>query len=196
MYVYNYKQPTFAILNWQNKEIKIKNTTHLHDIILIAPIIELKDKVEGNFQVIASKTIKIGKECKLNYPSALVLLQDKNRSSASEINPIENQIYIDQKTQIKGTICYFESIKEDNFKTQIVLKEQAKITGEVYCEGNFELSGILSGSVYTYQFISNKAGSIFINHIYNGQIISEDLPDSFCGLLFEQEKKGVAKWLY
>ena len=184
------------IIIQSNKEIKVKNTTQLKDIILIAPIIELEDKVEGNFQLIANKSIKIGKECNLNYPSALVLIQDKKRSSDSEINPFENQIYIDQKTQIKGTICYFESIKEDNFKTQIILNEQATITGEVYCEGNFELAGILSGTVYTYQFVSNKAGSIFINHIYNGQIISEDLPSSFCGLLFEQEKKGVAKWLY
>ncbi len=177
--------------------INIKNTANLKDIILIAPIIEIEDGTTGNFQAIATQRIAVGKTCKLDYPSALVLFQDNKNNPKLAINPpLDNQIFIDSTTTIKGSVCYFRTKEYPDFKTQIVLETKSRIKGQVYCTGNFELKGSVSGSVYTKQFIANQAGSIFINHIYNGTIENENIPIVFGGIVLEQTPKTIMKWLY
>lgn len=177
--------------------IRIKKTALLKDLILIAPIIEIEDGTTGNFQAIASKRITVGKECKLNYPSALVLFQDnKNNPNLVSNNTFDNQIFIDFGTIIKGSVCYFQTKELADFQAQIVLEKETRIKGQVYCNGNFELRGTVSGSVYTKQFVANQAGSIFVNHIYNGMIENENIPIIFGGIVFENEPKTVMKWLY
>lgn len=177
--------------------IRIKNTALLNDLILIAPIIEVEDGTIGSFQSIASKKITIGKNCKLNYPSALVLFQDNYNNPNSLLNnTLDNQIFIDFGTIIKGSICYFQTKEITDFKTQIVLEKDARIKGQVYCNGNFELKGSVSGSVYTKQFIANESGSIFVNHIYNGIIENQNIPNIFGGIILDKESKTIMKWLY
>jgi cytoskeletal protein CcmA (bactofilin family) len=177
--------------------IRIRRTALLKDLILIAPIIEIEDGTTGNFQAIASKRITVGKECKLSYPSALVLFQDnkENQNTISD-SKLENQIFIDSRTIIKGSVCYFQTKELADFQTQIVLEIEVRIKGQVYCYGNLELKGAVSGSVYTKQFVANQAGSIFVNHIYNGMIENENIPTIFGGIVFENEPKTVMKWLY
>lgn len=177
--------------------ITIKKMAILKDIILIAPIIEIEDEVSGNFQALASKKITLGKSCNLHYPSALLLFQDnKNNINETSNIPFDNQIYINTGTVVKGSIVYFQTKETPDFKTQVVLDEKAKVKGQVYCNGNFELKGTVSGSVYTKQFVANQSGSIFMNHIYNGTIENENIPLIYGGILMDQEPKTVLKWLY
>lgn len=177
--------------------IKIRKTALLTDVILIAPIIEIEDETTGTFQAVASKKITMGKKCNLNYPSALVLSQD-NKNNANEIStiPFDNQIFIDAGSIVKGTVCYLQNKEIADFQTQIVLEKEAKIKGQVYCNGNFEIKGTVSGSVYTKQFVANQSGSIFMNHIYNATIENETVPKIYGGIILEQEPKTVLKWLY
>ena len=182
------------IIIQSEQKITVKKSATLKDIILIAPIIIIEDEVSGNFQVICNKQIKVGVDCKLNYPSALVLLEKKDEVTASQMSDIP--IFIDKRTEIRGSILYLKAIKKNDFNTQVILNEESIIKGEVYCEGNLELKGKVVGSVYTEQFVVNKAGSVFINHIYNGQIANDNFPNQFCGLLFKDNQKSVAKWMY
>lgn len=177
--------------------IKIKKSSLLKDIILIAPTIEIEDETIGNFQAIASKKISMGKKCILNYPSALVLFQDnKNNPDETSIVPFDNQIFIDSQSTIRGTVSYIQTKETSDFKTQVVLEKDSKIKGQVYCNGNFEIKGTVSGSVMTKQFLANQAGSIFVNHIYNGTIENENIPTIYGGILLEQNPKTVLQWLY
>lgn len=177
--------------------IKVMKTAFLTDVILIAPIVEIEDGTTGNFQVIASKKIVLGKNCSLRYPSALMLYQDNKTDQQENTNiPFNNQIFVDTGTQFKGTVCYLQTKETPDFQTQIVLEKDAKIMGQVYCNGNFELRGTVSGSVYTKQFMANQSGSIFVNHIYNGTIENEGIPAIYGGIPLEQEPKAVLKWLY
>lgn len=177
--------------------IRIKKTALLKDLILIAPIIEIEEGTTGNFQAIASKKITVGKACKLDYPSALVLFQDnKSNPSGVTVIPLDNQIFIDSGTLLKGSVCYFQTKEIADFQTQVVLEKDARIKGQVYCNGNFELKGTVSGSVYTKQFVANQAGSIFVNHIYNGTIENENIPNIFGGIVLAATPKTIMKWLY
>lgn len=177
--------------------VKVTKTALLKDIIIIAPIIEIEDGTTGNFQAIASKRISLGKGCNLSYPTALVLYQDtKVKPNVPSTNTFDNKIFIGAGSIIKGSICYYKTDDEANFLTHITLEEKAQIKGQVYCKGNFELKGKVSGSVYTKQFVANQAGSIFVNHVYNGTIENENIPNIIGGILFDQQPKTIMKWLY
>lgn len=177
--------------------IKIKKTAVLKDLILIAPIIEIEEGTTGNFQAIASKRISVGKNCDLRFPTALVVYQDnKEQLPTYSGNSTEIPIFIDTATTLKGSVCYYQTKEETDFSTQIKIEEQVRIKGQLYCKGNLELKGIVSGGVYTRQFVANQAGSIFVNHLYNAVIENETIPKIYGGLLFEKEPKTILKWLY
>lgn len=179
--------------------IKVRKTALLKDIILIAPIIEIEDETIGNFQAIASKKITLGKKCNLNYPSALLLFQDNKNDiidNNNYNNLSENKIFIDAESILKGCVTYIQTKETSDFQTQIILEKDSKIKGQVYCNGNLEIKGTVSGSIYTKQFVANQAGSIFMNHVYNATIENESVPAIYGGLILEKEPKTVLKWLY
>ncbi len=176
-------------------KIKVYPSAKLKDVILIAPQIEILDKVSGNFQGLAARKIIVGKNCELIYPTALVLVE-KEKATAQNNNEEINQIIINKNANIKGIIAFITKDKTDNYKSQIVLEENTVITGEVYCNQNIELKGTVKGSVYTKGFIANQFGSVYKNHIYNGKILGNDLPQQYCGLLLKNTQQKVVKWLY
>lgn len=178
--------------------IKVKKTAHLKDVILVAPTVEIEEETEGSFQVIANKRINVGKTCKLNFPSALVLIENEETQGSHQYQAnIKKQILIGEGTYIKGCVTYLDTRKPiTNFDSQIVLMKGAAIMGQVYCMGSFELMGGVSGSVYTKQFITNAGGSVYLNHILNGRIENLENLDYFGGILFKDEPKSIMKWGY
>lgn len=181
------------IIVYSETRIRVKEACNLKDVILIAPEIEIEDRVKGNFQAFANKKINVGKNCELEYPSALVL----NEKIVQATNTTEEiqQIVIDKETTFRGVVVFLSEHNEESYKPQIVLEEQSTIMGEVYCNQNLELLGAVNGSVFTKGFIANQFGSVYKNHIYNGKILANDLPEQYCGLSFNDTKAKVAKWL-
>lgn len=186
---------TGNIIIQSQEKIIVKNSAILKDIILAAPVIEIEDNFQGSLQAFANETIKIGKKCSLVYPSSLVLAEKATQNPHAAFNALQNKIHIDIETKIKGSICYLQSKPEPGFLTNIHIGLKSDVAGEIYCEGNLELRGDVTGSVYTNQFITNEGGTVFINHLYNVSI-TNGLPENFGGILFENEKKSVVKWLY
>ncbi|HBI00705.1 MAG TPA: hypothetical protein PLL09_01165 [Flavobacterium sp.] len=179
--------------------VSIRKSALLRDIIVVAPYVEIEEGFNGNLQVFSTKSIRIQKNCTLNYPSALILVnQEKEVANYSSPN---NQIFIDSGTIVSGTVCYFSTAVENNFGTQVILQPQSQVRGELYCEGNIEVMGWINGTLYAHQFVSNKAGSVFMNHLFNAKISSEKIQPEFAGILFENnlqisKKKSIIKWLY
>ena len=186
---------TGNIIIQSQEKIIVKNSAVLKDIILAAPVIEIEDNFQGSLQAFANETIKVGKKCRLEYPSSLILSEKEIQNPNAAFNALQNKIHIDVETKIKGSICYLQSKPEPGFLTNIHIGLKSSVAGEVYCEGNLELRGNVKGSVYTNQFIANEGGTVFINHLYNVSI-TDGLPENFGGILFENEKKSVVKWLY
>jgi cytoskeletal protein CcmA (bactofilin family) len=171
--------------------ITIMATSVLKDVVVIAPKIVIEDGVVGNFQAIASNTIQVGKNVNLSYPSALVISEKESEFSE------EGKITIDAFSTIKGVVVFISNKDLSNsFGTHLKVEDKTKIIGEVYCEGNFELKGEVWGSVFSHQLVSNTAGTIFINHLYNAKIASTDFPSYYSGILFENQSKNIMKWLY
>jgi len=185
---------TGNIVIYSDVKIKVYPSAKLKDVVLIAPQIEIIDKVKGNFQGFATNKITVGSNCKFAYPTALLLVE-KKKATTQNNNEETNQIIISKNAEIKGIIGYVTNDTTDNYKSQIIIEENTVITGEVYCNQNIELKGTVNGSVYTKGFIANQFGSVYKNHIYNGTILGNDLPQQYCGLPFVNSQLKVAKWL-
>ncbi|MBL4568198.1 MAG: hypothetical protein JKY69_00475, partial [Flavobacteriaceae bacterium] len=169
-------------------KIKVPASSQLENVILIAPIIEIAEGVKGSFQAFASQQIIVGANCQLAYPTTLVVF-DKNDGKENK------QIVISSSATVKGIVAYVSDNKRANYKAQIVLDHNAVVYGEIYCQGNLELKGTVNGAVYTNSFIANQSGGIYVNHIYNGSINSEQLTRHYSGLFFNESTKTVVKWL-
>lgn len=182
--------------------ITINKGVSLIDVILIAPKIKISDQVEGTFQAIAHEQIIVGNNCKLHFPSSLVVLK---REQAIVDKPNEVPIEIGVSTVLEGSVVYInEKTKKKRDKrsrrrgvnTHLKIGANALIKGEVYCKGNVELLGVVKGSCYVNKFIANQFGSKYINHIYNGEIRPFTVKE-YGGLPFkENHKKSIVKWLY
>ena len=188
---------TGHIVVQSQSKIIIDAFSSLIDVVLIAPEIEIQANVKGNFQAIASKQLSVGKNCRLNYPSALVLIEkDDFIENTGNQNEENNDLTIESGSEIKGVLVYLGNESNTNYKPNITIGENVTLYGEVYCNKNLELKGSVFGSVFTNNFIANQLGSIYQNHIYNATIEVNKLPEEYIGLPFNDSKKGVLKWLY
>lgn len=178
-------------------KIIVEASSALKDVLLIAPEIEIADYVTGNFQAIASKDIYIGKEVILEYPSAMVLREKEiYKTNGLSESLSQNKIFIDEYSTLRGVVVFVSETQTNNYAAQIEITENATVVGEVYCSENIELKGSVYGTVFTNNFISRQSGLVYQNHVYNGKIIVNNLPQEFVGLSFKDSKKGVLEWLY
>lgn len=178
------------------KKISVDASANLTDCILIAPIIEIGNRVKGNFQAFATKKILVGQNCILNYPSALVLVENETNSQINENRSDRSKIKIETNSKVEGVVLFLGKEKQKNYDSQIEIKKNVLVKGEVYCNQNMEHNGKVIGSVFTDEFIVKKGGSVYINHLYNGTVSINSLPQEYVGLPLEQGKKGMLKWLY
>lgn len=189
---------TGHIIVQSKTQIIVNKTASLKDVVLIAPTISFESGVKGSVQAIATKEITVGEECELDYPSALVLNEKVNLKSSivDEVNTEEKPlIQIEEGSNIKGVVICL--VKGNNYKAQILIGKNAVIEGEVYCDRNLELLGMVYGSVYTSNIVANQSGSIYHNHLYNATISSDKLPEQYVGLTYENSQhKEVMLWLY
>ncbi|MEO8934109.1 MAG: polymer-forming cytoskeletal protein [Xanthomarina sp.] len=178
-------------------KIIVEASSHLTDVVLIAPEIEIQNGVHGIFQSLATKKITVGENCKLSYPSALIIKNKKILYSPEiESQNSHSDMRIGENSVIKGLVIYYGESIDNNYKAQLIIEEDAVVQGQVYCNLNLELKGTVQGSVFASHFIANRAGSIYQNHIYNGHILIDDLPKQYVGLTFDDSRKRVMKWLY
>ncbi|MFS4493180.1 hypothetical protein [Maribacter sp. 2308TA10-17] len=180
------------------RRIIVEATSQLQDIVLSAPEIIVKKGVVGSFQAIASKNIEVGRNCILEYPSALVVNHSTtNNQNANTVR--KPDISVGQKSIVKGSIVYLmKGEKQQRFHPQIKIDTDAVVWGEVYCAQNLELKGKVFGSVNTYGFVALESGSIYQNHFFNGTIDSSRLPREYTGLPLTNNTsfKAITKWLY
>lgn len=182
--------------------ITVNKDVSLIDVILIAPKIKIRDHVEGAFQAIANEQIEVGENCKLHFPSSLVVLQTQV-VNANQFNEVAIEIGAD--SVVEGSVVFISeksNITANNRKrrrgvsTHLKINTNANIKGEVYCKGNVELLGIIKGSCYANKFVANQFGSKYINHIYNGEIRPFAV-NKYAGIPFKKTNiKSVVKWLY
>lgn len=150
--------------------IVVMSTCKLENVILIAPNVRFEDGFVGSVQVIAHETIRVGKNVKLNYPSALILNEEHKNESMDK-----HGIFLQDKAQVLGGVLLFS--QEPNARKSLILHvDNARIGGLVYNLGETELKGEIIGYLYTNQFTLNAGGGQYANHLLNAKISSDLLP--------------------
>ena len=170
------------------KKIYVDASSHLKNVILIAPSISIGENFKGSLQAFATDQIKVASGVILDYPSVL-LLNPKNNFSNSNIP----KITIEPNTEINGAIAYLKGSNaqlEKNVTSHIHIKENATVNGQIFSSYNLNLEGQVNGHVITNQFITPYRGSYYINHVFNANMSSKAISPNFSGLLF---RKVLAK---
>jgi cytoskeletal protein CcmA (bactofilin family) len=173
-------------------KIVVEASAKLTDVILVAPVIEIQERVKGTFQAFATESISVAKHVTLEYPSALVMQRNYVRDESSQTK----MIYVADHSVIKGNVLVLGKTEATNYDAQAKIMPNAIIKGVIYCEQNLELRGTVYGTVYTDNFIIKEKGSIYQNHLFNAKISSSELELEFVSLPINHSKKGIAKWLY
>ncbi|TCK65004.1 hypothetical protein DFQ05_2216 [Winogradskyella wandonensis] len=192
----NFVELTGNIVVQSETEIVVSASTRLKDVLLIAPKITIVDNVKGAFQAIANKSIAVGKNVNLSYPSSLIVEETRISHIENSVQKKNIPIEIGNNTTISGQMIFFGQTKANNYDSQIYISEDVTINGEVYCNQNIELLGTVRGTVFAHNFIVHKGGSIYQNHLYGAKISVDALPQKYVGMLINDSEKAVAKWLY
>lgn len=181
-------------------EIVVRPSAHLTDVTLVAPKITIEKGFNGRASFIASEKIAIAENVRLEYPSSLVLV-DSEIDEQIPVSKGEEPIFIADGSKIAGNVIFLDEREEKeigkmNSFTHIAIALEGSVKGYVYCQGNVELMGSVTGTVYTHRFLAREFGSVYINHIYNGKILARDLESGFGGLPLKDSDKAIIKWLY
>lgn len=181
-------------------EIVVAPSAHLTDVTLVAPKITIEEGFMGSASFIASKKITIAENVRLAYPSSLVLV-DIEIDEQIPVPKGEEPIFIADGSTVAGNVIFLDEREEKengrmNSFTHIAIAPKGSVNGYLYCQGNVELMGSVTGTVYTHRFLAREFGSVYINHIYNGRILARELEPGFGGLPFKDSDKAIIKWLY
>lgn len=177
-------------------EIVVSKHANLTDVMVVAPKITIESGFEGNAYFLASEHLIVEGDVVINYPSSLILY-DSSKIEDPGTPSDSPHIQVSENAHVQGVVVYLtERSQEYHTKTNISIAPKALIEGELYCEGNIEMYGTVQGTVYAHRFVTNKFGSIYVNHIFNGSILGKTLSEKYCGLPFENTSKNVVKWLY
>lgn len=168
--------------------IEVDQTAQLTDVILIAPTINIKNDVKGTFQAIASDSITIGKNCNLQYPSAIVLLKNNE-------NKFQTVIKMMDSSAISGGIYSFTD-SADIMKTVVELGDKTIVNGIVYVQGYLSPKGVIYGTVITNYLLFKKSASVYLNYLVDAEINKNKMskyyvgPDLFAG----NKSNKIIKW--
>ena len=182
------------ILIISRQEIEISPFAKLDQVLLVAPKVLFRSGFQGNVHVIAEETV-LQENVRLNYPSSIIVSAKEGAESNPE-SSYSPKIEIGEHSVLEGNLVFLDASEETSPKLDLMLAENSLVEGNIYCEGYTELRGTIQGSLYTRYFVANHRGSLYMNHIYNGRILTRDIKQEMSGLPLNGQKKKVAAWLY
>jgi hypothetical protein len=168
------------------EKISIQSEAKLSDIILIAPEIDIEKGFEGSIQCFATRSITVGADCKLKYPSALVLL-----------NGTDSLIVIRKNALVEGYVVIPGTDQSLAGRSTFRLEKGATLHGMAYVNAAADIQGDLWGHMMAKIFMASSGTGRYSNHILDGNLNSEKRSPYFPGTLLWAHTKEltVAKWL-
>jgi hypothetical protein len=165
-----------------NTIIDIGRESKLEDVILSAPIIRIANEFTGRIQCLATDSILIGENVKLNYPSVLCIANNNN-------SQVGKSIILNKGDSIYGDILIYNS-NRDTKKNLMIVPERSYIYGRIYCNGAIDFHGSIVGSLYTDHLIF--VSSVFHeNYISNSSINRKGLSPHYISAIFMKSDRNL-----
>ena len=167
-----------------NQIVAVKASSRLENVILKAPTVIIESGFEGSIQVVATDSLVVENDVKLNFPSALVVDSEKNNKP--------HKIRVGSGTVIQGLVSISDRQKdyENNY---MYLNVGSTVFGNVIAQGVLSLRGNVYGYVEAYKTVVSKSSSVNYNTLLDCTIDSDQLED-FC-VFFFGNNAGVLKYL-
>ncbi len=175
--------------------IRVSAFAKANNVILVAPKIEIAAKFKGQVQAIASQMIRVGINAELVYPSSLVVVVDKATNTFLNQNDAAHGIVLQQRSQMTGSLLYINEYEQITKTPTVLIEKEAVLKGDLYCNQQLSLEGLVKGSVYTKQFVTHTAGALYMNHFLDGSINSHRLEASFVGIAHADTENQIMQWL-
>lgn len=168
-------------------KIRITADAHLDDLIVIAPHIEIDNGFKGSIQCIATNSIIVGKDSRLRYPSALVLLHHGQDSLVS----------IGERAIVEGIVVLPGFDQSVSGKGRFQIRKGGVLHGMAYINGAADIQGSIWGHITARVFSATSGDAQYPGHIYNAEISSKKRSPYMSGSLLWANTKEiiVAKWL-
>lgn len=168
--------------------VRVGQNFKVKHAIIIAPNIVVESGFEGALQLLATDSLIIQENCNLQYPSAAIVFSDWENA----------MLQIKKGTRITGEVM----LLGDEYKIKhalVQLEEEVEVTGNVYSTKKVELKGTVNGSIVTDRFYLKTKSSVYENHLLDGRINRNELPNEYVGsgLLetWSSPTKKVLAWL-
>ena len=175
-------------------EIEISPFAKLDQVLLVAPKVVFRTGFAGNAHVVSEEAV-LDEDVRLTYPSSIVVFSKGGEERRPE-DAYKSKIEIGQHSLFEGDILYLDNFEQEGHGNDVLLAENSYVEGNIYCEGYTELKGTVQGRVYTKYFVANHGGSLYVNHIYNGRVLTGNVKPEMAGLVLTGTGKKVAAWLY
>ncbi len=158
-------------------------------MILVAPVVKIKQAFKGVLQAIATDSMIVENNVQLSYPSSLVLLK-------SDSLIYQNHMVIGSDCLLQGqllAVCR----EGDLYKTYTELGKGTRIEGVVYTMGYLTLNGSIQGTVLTDYFLYKSSNMVYENHLMNVEIDRRNLSPYFLtSLIFQKTtEQQIIGWL-
>lgn len=140
----------------------------LQDIIIKAPQVVFEEGFRGNVQVMATELVCVQEDAILAYPSSVVVYKGKEDQKVIDIK---------KRAQVLGAAVIYNT--NIGLNKIITIEEEARVVGDVYCNGKVQLKGNVTGTVYTHNFYLRTTASAYDNYILDGIIDRPTLPENF-----------------
>ncbi|MGB0177134.1 MAG: hypothetical protein ACPF9D_08205 [Owenweeksia sp.] len=170
-------------------QISVSAATKLDQVVLIAPAISIEEGFKGSAHLIASDSLSVAKDAKLQYPSSVFMVLEEHDKGP--------MLKLATGSSVAGAII---SLSAENRRTNdlaVEVSEGATFKGILYTNGNLEIGGKVAGTVITRSFLLSTPSGIYENHILNGQIDRTELEKEYLGIPIKDwdNKTDVATWL-
>lgn len=153
------------------KKVEIFESAKLKNIIIVAPEIVVNSGFKGAIQCISENKITLEEDCKLVYPSSIVLLPDFTRNKYSVIQLSRND-------SIAGSIICISVGSTGKFEPRINMDESCFVKGLIYSNNEINFSGTLVGSLYAgtiiYEDLNTRNSDFLSNANINVKKLNKD----------------------
>ena len=150
--------------------IRIDENSQIDNCILIAKKIIIERDFIGRGQFFATDSILVETNSSLLMPSILAVINQTDSCL----------IQLDDNVSFSGNIIMQTESKE--LLSSLIINDDCKLIGQVYCNGYCDFQGVLFGSLYTKGFISITENSFNQNLLLDACIDISRMPDEFSGI--------------
>ncbi|UMY66254.1 MULTISPECIES: polymer-forming cytoskeletal protein [unclassified Flavobacterium] len=164
----------------------VPRSSTLDNVILRAPVILIEEGFRGRLQAFATKSLLVGKDVVLRYPSVLCL-----KAPGAGLS----ELALGEKSRVAGLLVLFGNDVGNIPQHKLHIDPEAVVTGDVYCSGKVSIRGKVNGSVYANRMYYEDGGTASENALVGTWIDVSKRPAFFVSPnLFETNNKryGIA----